>query len=112
MNASPSPSELGKSGANSESDLPFQSLAGYSINRWIASGGMGDVYHAYESALDRTVALKVLPPEFARVEAAVGRFKKEAAAAAKLSHPNIVPIYAVGEDQGLHYFAMQYVDGE
>ena len=73
---------------------------------------MGDVYRGYEEDLDRAVAIKVLPAEFKRHKDFLKRFRAEAAAIAKLVHPNVVQIYFTGEDQGHHYFAMQYVDGE
>ena len=73
---------------------------------------MGDVYQAYEQSLDRHVAIKVLPPELATHDDFVRRFKAEAAAVAKLVHPNVVQIHAIGEDAGHHYFAMQFIDGE
>ena len=71
---------------------------------------MGDVYRAYERSLDRTVAIKVLPAEFARQTDFVRRFQAEAAVA-KLVHPNIIQIYFIGIDSGHHFFAMQYIDG-
>ena len=73
---------------------------------------MGDVYRGYERALDRHVAIKVLPADRARSQDFVMRFKAEATAAAKLVHPNIIQIYFIGEDAGHHFFAMQYVEGE
>ena len=73
---------------------------------------MGDVYRAYDESLERQVAIKVLPPQFARDGDFVRRFHAEATAVAGLSHPNVVPIYFIGEEHGYHYFAMQYVEGE
>lgn len=92
--------------------LPFTRLEHYEIVSRIGHGGMGDVFLGYERALDRKVAIKVLPQELARSEEFVRRFKAEATAAAKLTHPNIVKIYLIGEDQGHHFFAMQFVEGE
>jgi len=94
--------------------LDLQSaLAGrYSIERELGRGGMGIVYLAHEVALDRPVALKLLPPAFAAQPAMRERFLREARTAAKLSHPNIVPIFAVDEVQDFVLFAMAYVDGE
>jgi serine/threonine protein kinase len=91
---------------------PFRRLGGYEIGERIGRGGMGDVYRAHDPALMRTVAIKVLPPELAREEEFLRRFRAEAAAAARLAHPNIVPIYSVGEDAGVQFFVMQYVEGE
>ena len=73
---------------------------------------MGVVYEARQISLDRRVAVKVLP--FAAVLDAkqIVRFKHEAQAAAQLHHPNIVSVFAVGVDRGVHFFAMQYIDGQ
>ena len=95
-----------------DGELPFQRLGHYQIVGRIGHGGMGDVYLGYESALDRQVAIKVLPTELARHAEFIRRFKAEATAAARLIHPNIIQIYFIGEDAGHHYFAMQYVAGE
>jgi serine/threonine-protein kinase len=72
---------------------------------------MGDVYKGFDEALDRYVAIKVLPAELARSEDYVTRFRNEASAAAKVEHPHIVPIYTIGVDQERHFFAMQFVEG-
>ncbi len=92
--------------------LPFATLGHYEIVGRIGQGGMGDVYKGYEKALNRTVAIKVLPGDFGRQEDFVNRFYAEATAAAQLIHPNIVQIYYIGQDAGHHFFAMQYVEGE
>lgn len=92
--------------------LPFASLGHFQIVSRIGHGGMGDVYKGYEPALDRTVAIKVLPSDLARQEDFVRRFRAEATAVARITHPNVVQIHFIGEDQGHHFFAMQYVDGE
>jgi len=90
-----------------------QALAGrYSLERELGRGGMGIVYLGREVALDRPVALKLLPPHLARRPSARRRFLHEARIAAKLSHPNIVPIYAVDEVDDYVFFAMAYIDGE
>jgi serine/threonine protein kinase/TolB-like protein len=86
-------------------------LAQYRIVKHIGSGGMGDVYQAFDTSLDRDVAIKVLPLELARHEDFVRRFRAEATAVAKLVHPNIVQIHTIGEHSGHHYFAMQFVNG-
>ncbi len=93
--------------------LPLQTaLAGrYSIEREIGRGGMGIVFLAREVALDRMVALKLLPPEMAARPGVKERFLQEARTAAGLSHPNIVPIYAVDEVDGFVFFVMAYVEG-
>jgi serine/threonine-protein kinase len=90
-----------------------RALAGeYSLERELGRGGMGVVYLAREVQLDRLVAIKVLPLALAARADFRERFLREARTAAKLSHPNIVPIYRVGEAGGFVFFAMAYVDGE
>ncbi len=83
----------------------------YDIQRLLGRGGMGAVYLARERTLDRLVALKVLPPELA-LGARTDRFRREARIAAKLTHPNIVPLHAFGEFEGMVYLVMGYVRGE
>lgn len=94
--------------------ISFQSaLAGrYSIDRELGRGGMGVVYLAREVHLDRFVAIKLLPPEFASRPALRERFLREAQLAAKLSHPNIIPIHSVEQLDGFVFFVMAFVDGE
>jgi serine/threonine protein kinase/WD40 repeat protein len=94
-----------------DANLPFTKLGHFEITARLGQGGMGEVYLGYESSLDRRVAIKVLPAEFARDPDLVRRFRGEATAAARLIHPNIIQIYFIGEDDGHQYFAMQYVDG-
>jgi serine/threonine-protein kinase len=84
----------------------------YSIEREIGRGGMGIVYLVRDVRLDRPVALKLLPPDRAEVASIRERFLHEARMAARLSHPNIVPIHAVEEIDDFVFFAMQYVAGE
>jgi serine/threonine protein kinase len=88
-----------------------ETLGNYRIEGELGRGGMGVVYRATELDTDNTVALKVLSREFAIDPAFVKRFKRETEALAKLDHPNIVKIHAVGEDQGTHYYAMDFVEG-
>jgi hypothetical protein len=94
--------------------LSFQlAVAGrYSIDRELGRGGMGIVYLAKEVHLDRMVAIKLLPPERAAEAGLRERFLREARLAAKLSHPNIIPIHSVEETGGFVYFVMAFVDGE
>ena len=90
-----------------------EALAGrYSLERELGRGGMGVVYLAREVRLDRPVALKLLPPVLALLPALRERFLREARTAAKLSHPNIVPIFAVDEVGEFVFFAMAYIEGE
>ena len=88
-----------------------QTLAHYRILEKIGSGGMGDVYLAEDTKLDRKVALKVLPPEMATGERRM-RFEREAKAVAALDHPNIVTIHSVEEAEGVHFITMQLVKGK
>ncbi len=83
----------------------------YEILRHIARGGMAEVYLARDLMLDRKVALKVLFPELSTDRSFVERFRREAKAAANLSHPNIVPIYDWGEADDTYFIVMEYVDG-
>lgn len=84
----------------------------YEIIRKIGDGGMAFVYEAKDKLLNRTVAVKVLRPEFVDDEEFLGKFKREAEAVASLSHPNIVNVYDVGEDGKVHYIVMEFVDGQ
>ena len=83
----------------------------FTIIRELGRGGMGRVYLAHEIALERRVAVKVLPPAFADHTAIVQRFQREARTAGKLNHPHIVPVYQVSERAGLYFFTMPYVAG-
>jgi serine/threonine-protein kinase len=83
----------------------------YELNHLIARGGMAEVYRARDRLLDRPVALKVLFPELSVDRSFVERFRREAQAAANLSHPNIVPVFDWGEDSGTYFIVMEFVDG-
>jgi Protein kinase domain len=88
-------------------------IAGYRIEDVAGRGGMGVVYRAWDSALERSVALKVIAPEYSRDAKYRKRFVREALATARLDHPNVIPIYDTGEDDdGQLYIAMRFVDGE
>jgi serine/threonine protein kinase/tetratricopeptide (TPR) repeat protein len=78
----------------------------------VGRGGMGIVYEAWQLSLDRRVALKVLPFASLLDGKQIARFRNEAQAAARLHHPNIVPVFAVGIERGVHYYAMQFIDGQ
>lgn len=101
-----------RSTARSEDAVPLTQIGDCTIQQRIGRGGMGDVYLARDARTGRTVAVKVLPDELARHSDFVRRFYAEAAAAARLIHPNIIEILFVGEDKGRHYFVMEYVAGE
>jgi eukaryotic-like serine/threonine-protein kinase len=84
----------------------------YQIIKAIGEGGMANVYLAYDTILDRNVAVKVLRGDLANDEKFVRRFQREALSASSLSHPNIVEVYDVGEDAGQYYIVMEYVEGK
>src|SRR5439155_3132971 len=86
-------------------------LGDFRILREIGRGGMGIVYEAEQESLSRRVALKVLISQVARTPQQVQRFLREARAAAQLHHTNIVPVFGIGEYNGLHYYAMQFING-
>src|SRR6516165_3050697 len=86
-------------------------IGDYRILREVGRGGMGVVYEAEQESLGRRVALKVLPPHVLNDSQQVRRFEREARAAAKLHHTNIVPVFGVGSDQGMHYYVMQFIQG-
>ncbi|MDD3392383.1 MAG: Stk1 family PASTA domain-containing Ser/Thr kinase [Bacilli bacterium] len=84
----------------------------YQIIRMIGEGGMANVYLAYDTILDRNVAVKVLRGDLAGDEKFVRRFQREAISASSLSHPNIVEMYDVGEDDGKYFIVMEYIEGK
>ena len=89
-----------------------RTLAGrYEITRLLGRGGMAVVFLAQDLVLERQVAIKVLPPEVSQDAKVIHRFQQEAKTAAKLDHPNIIPIYRVESEAGLNYFVMKYVNG-
>ena len=99
--------------ARTEAPAPPPSQVGdYRIVREIGRGGMGVVYEAEQVALGRRVALKVLPRIPGRDGTTLARFRREARASARLHHTNIVPVFDVGQDGEICYYAMQYIDGQ
>src|SRR5271167_914951 len=84
----------------------------YELSHLVARGGMAEVYRARDQLLDRPVALKVLFPELSVDRSFVERFRREAQAAANLSHPNIVPVFDWGDTEHTYFIVMEYVDGE
>jgi serine/threonine protein kinase len=92
-------------------DLVGRRLGDFDVVRELGRGGMGVVYEARQLSLNRRVALKVLAPGLGLTPRAVDRFRREAEAAAKLHHTNIVPVYATGEQDGVHFYAMELIDG-
>src|SRR5215472_7307562 len=90
---------------------PGTRLARYEIHSKIGAGGMGEVYLAEDTSLHRKVALKILPQELASNKDRMRRFVQEAQAAAALNHPNIATIHEIGEHEGTHFIAMEFIDG-
>lgn len=97
---------------NDELEDNTRRLGDFLLGRELGRGGMGIVYEARQISLDRTVALKVLPFAAVLDSKQIARFKSEAQAAAQIWHPNIVPVYAIGVDRGVHFYAMQFIDGQ
>ena len=84
----------------------------YQIIKSIGEGGMANVYLAYDTILDRDVAVKVLRGDLSNDEKFVRRFQREALNASSLSHPNIVEVYDVGDDNGQYFIVMEYIEGK
>src|SRR5271169_5222987 len=87
-------------------------LGPYEILSPLGAGGMGEVYRAHDSRLDRTVAIKILPSSFAADHDRLQRFAQEARAAAALNHPNILSIFDIGDDHGTTYVVSELLEGE
>src|SRR5690349_15451036 len=87
-------------------------LGPYEIAALCGAGGMGEVYRARDTRLDRTVAIKVLPPGLSANEELRVRFEREARAISALSHPNICALYDIGSDGGHEYLVMEFLEGE
>jgi uncharacterized RDD family membrane protein YckC len=108
-------SQSGRAGAPApatpERDLTGMQLCHFAVKRLIGRGAMGSVYLGHDTSLDRPVALKVLAPEIAHDPGMIRRFVLEAQAQARLVHPNVVQMFFVGQDQGINFFAMEYVEG-
>src|SRR5436190_1217149 len=89
-----------------------ETLSHYRIISKIGAGGMGEVYLAHDTKLDRRVALKILPEEFAGDPERMRRFVQEARSASALNHPNIITIHEIGDFEASHFIASEYVEGE
>jgi TolB-like protein len=97
---------------NERKSMIGRTLSHYEITGQLGAGGMGEVYLALDTKLERKVALKVLPPELAEDPARLARLQREAKALAALDHPGIVTIFSVEEADGVHFLTMTYVEGE
>ena len=111
--------QVGSDDGSSRTDVPVtrdgsvpEQIGEYRILREVGRGGMGVVYEAEQESLGRHVALKVLPFAAIMDPNHLKRFQREARAAARLHHSNIVPVYGVGEHDGIHYYAMQFIQGQ
>lgn len=106
------PSSGSASGSGASLPPALERLGDYRLIREVGRGGMGIVYEAVQESLDRRVALKILPETMVLSAKRLERFRREAQAAARLHHSNVVPVFGVGEDGGFHYIVMQYIDGD
>ena len=91
---------------------PGTKLGPYQITGPIGAGGMGEVYQAKDTRLDRSVAIKVLPTELSQNEELRQRFEREARAVSRLNHPHICTLYDIGREDGVDFMVMEYLEGE
>src|SRR6185437_2183212 len=91
---------------------PGTKLGPYEVQSQLGAGGMGEVYKARDTRLDRIVAVKILPVHLAEKSDAKERFDREARAISSLSHPNICSLFDVGSQDGLRYLVMEFLEGE
>src|SRR6266568_4396304 len=87
-------------------------LGPYEIQSPLGAGGMREVYRARDTRLERTVAIKILPPHLSLSDEAKHRFEREARAISSLNHPNICTLYDVGHQDGIEYLVMEFLDGQ
>ena len=92
--------------------VPGTRLGPYEVLAPLGAGGMGEVHRARDTRLDRTVAVKILPPRFADDPEAKQRFDREARAISSLNHPNICTLYDVGHQDGIDYLVMEFLEGQ
>src|SRR5215471_12854972 len=91
---------------------PGQKLGPYEIDSPLGAGGMGEVYRARDTRLDRTVAIKILPGNFSHDSGRRARFEREARAISSLSHPNICALFDIGDQDGVQYVVLEYLEGQ
>ena len=101
-----------ESGDSRAANPPLSQIGDYRILREVGRGGMGVVYEAEQISLGRRVALKVLPRQVSSDRMVQERFRREARAAARLHHTNIVPVFEVGQDRDVRFYAMQFIQGQ
>ena len=101
-----------ESGGRERASLAGREVGTYRIEKLLGAGGMGEVYLAFDTRLGRRVALKILPPEFVSDAERGARCEREARAVSALNHPNLVTIHDVGSAGGLHFIAMEFVEGK
>src|SRR3979409_1239392 len=92
--------------------LTGEQLGSFAIERELGSGAMGTVYLARNTKTGQRVAVKVMAPELNRNRHATARFERESQILKQLKHPNVVKILSIGKSQGMHYYAMEYLEGE
>src|ERR1051325_9002457 len=97
---------------NRQTELVDQTLGHYLVREQLGAGGMGEVYLAEDTRLGRKVALKMLPAQFVKDADRLRRFEQEARAASALNHPNIITIHEIGVEDGTHFIATEFVEGE
>ena len=107
----PGTRSITRTSSSTQDKMIGRSVGKARILKRIGRGGMGDVYLCQHPDYDKAVAIKILPPDLTRNDELLQRFRREADAAARLDHPNLVEIYDVGEENGLHFILMAYVDG-
>jgi WD40 repeat protein len=106
------PGQPNQAAPGSPAESPeINTLGKYRMQRKLGQGGMGVVYQAEDTLLDRQVAVKVLPAAQSAAAAALSRFRREASAVARLNHPNVVPIYEIDQEQGTWYIVMELLEG-
>ncbi|MBX3450405.1 MAG: serine/threonine protein kinase [Planctomycetaceae bacterium] len=109
--AGPEAAKSNETSSEGQRDLTNRMLGEFRLLRRLGKGGMAEVYLAEQTSLKRTVAVKVLRPEFVTDEAYLRRFRQEAASAGRLNHPNIVQVYMISAQDGIEYIAQEYVQG-